>query len=446
MSEGSSATKGNAAASNDKTWGSWLSSVASSAYDSVIGGAPESYRNLQPTTALQQGKPADVSLEFGEVAHEERQALWRQLASAIGMDVMNLRISLPIWIFEPTTALVRMAEIFEFADLLDCAAANDDPVLRDCLVAAFVISAFSHTGRVRKPFNPMLGETFEYESPVNGMRFYAEQVSHHPPLSVSHCEGDGWISGELVDINATFWGNAVEIQNVGTRYIHLTRTNDRYSWNLPKAVVSNLFIGGAFVDHYGTIKLVNETTGTVSTLVLTKCGWFSSGRHEVNGDLMDKDGQEILAYKGAWNKNLDCESPKRRVGEGTNRLWMAGSHMLPDSEGGGVGGTLAKCTKFTKELISFDTEAAEQLPITDSRLRPDRLALEKGQKTKASDEKIRIEQGQRDRQKLRKQSGLDHTPRWFKKSEDGKNWVPTGDYWEKAHDKSNDKNNIEPLW
>lgn len=430
-------------AKDGTTWGSWLSSVASTAYDSVVG-APESYRSLTPTTELKEGTKAEVSAEFGEVNHEERQALWRQLVSAIGADVVNLRLSLPIWIFEPTTSLVRMAEVFEFADLLDCAAVTEDPVLRDCLVAGFVISAFSNTGRVRKPFNPILGETFEYESPTNGMRFFAEQVSHHPPLSVSRCEGDGWEAGELVDINATFWGNALEIENVGRRYITLNFTNDRYTWNLPKAVVSNLFIGGAFVDHYGTIELVNETTGTVSSLVLERCGWFSTGRHEVTGELKDKDGNHILAYKGAWNKNLDCEFPKKRVGQSTNRLWMAGSHMLPDEEGGGVGGTLAKFTKFTKELLYIDPEMEKSLPLTDSRLRPDRQALEQDEKAKASNEKLRIEQGQRKRRGDLKESGKEHVPRFFKKTEDGK-WETTCNYWETTRDVDDPQNKVK-LW
>lgn len=425
------------------TWGSWLSSVASSAYDTVVG-APESYQNLQPTTKLTETSNGQISAEFGEVNHEERQALWRQLVSAIGADVVNLRLSLPIWIFEPTTSLVRMAEVFEFSDLLDCAAVTEDPILRDCLVAGFVISAFSNTGRVRKPFNPILGETFEYESPTNGMRFFAEQVSHHPPLSVSHCEGDGWEAGELVDINATFWGNALEIENVGNRYISLKITGDRYTWNLPKAVVSNLFIGGAFVDHYGTIDLVNETTGTVSSLVLERCGWFSTGRHEVTGELRDKDGGHILAYKGAWNKNLDCEFPKKRVGQSMNRLWMAGTHMLPDDEGGGVGGTFAKFTKFTKELLYSDREMEATLPPTDSRLRPDLRALAQGLKAQASNEKLRVEQGQRKRRQQLKESGEEHAPRFFKKTGE-RTWEPTCNYWEATRD-ANDPQNKVKLW
>lgn len=411
-------------------WSEWITRVASSAYDTVVGPPPESYESLQPSTALVHGASGVVSNQYGEVAHEDRQALWRQLMCTIGRDLMNLRISLPIWIFEPTTTLVRMAESFEYSELLDSAASNDDALLRDCFVAAFVISAFPDTDRVRKPFNPLLGETFEFRSPINDMRFYAEQVSHHPPLSVSHCEGRGWVSGEVVDIKATFYGNAVEVENVGERYILLTRTGDRYTWNLPTSAVSNLFIGGAFLDHYGTIELRNETTGTKSRLVLTKCGWFSSGRYEVTGELQDKQGKDVGFYRGAWNKNLDCD----KRGKGRNRLWMSNGRMLSDCEGGGVGGAFAKCPRFTKELLHHD-ETMVDLPVTDSRLRPDRVALGVMQKAKAADLKLQLEQMQRERKKERLEKEEVYAPRWFSKVDDDRmRWVSNGKYWEEAHD------------
>jgi len=42
-----------------------------------------------------------------------------------------------------------------------------------------------------KPFNPLLGETFEYEQ--DGFRLLLEQVSHHPPISALHCEHEKYV-------------------------------------------------------------------------------------------------------------------------------------------------------------------------------------------------------------------------------------------------------------
>lgn len=426
--------------------------MANSAYSTVVG-APDSFESLQPTTKLsndQTGASAP-STEFGNVDQASRQALWRQLASVIGMDVMNMRLSLPIWLFEPTTALSRMVETFEFSDLLDRAATCEDPVLRDCLVAAFVISAFSHTERVRKPFNPVLGESYEFRNPVNDMRFYAEQVSHHPPISVSHCKGKGWEAGEIVDIKATFHGNSVEISNIGSRYIHFENTNDRYTWDLPKALVSNLFVGGAFVDHFGAVEVRNETSKTVSSLNLSQCGWFSTGRYDVSGELLDANAARVVTFKGAWNKFLDCERVSKAKGEGSNRLWMTGSHLLSEEEGGGVNGAFSSCTKFTKKGLALNSDYALELPPTDSRFRPDRIALEKGESTLAAEEKIRVEQMQRDRRTAAKaaaKEGCDvPQARYFKKvSEDAQIWEPIGNYWTESRNFSPEDRKAATLW
>ena len=53
-------------------------------------------------------------------------------------------------------------------------------------VAAFVMgSGVLHTNN-RKPFNPILGETFECL--IGGIPLYMEQISHHPPISSFYME------------------------------------------------------------------------------------------------------------------------------------------------------------------------------------------------------------------------------------------------------------------
>lgn len=55
-------------------------------------------------------------------------------------------------------------------------------------MAAFVVSGYASTeGRHCKPFNPLLGETYEADFPDKGIRFFSEKVSvvysrYHTPL------------------------------------------------------------------------------------------------------------------------------------------------------------------------------------------------------------------------------------------------------------------------
>lgn len=44
-------------------------------------------------------------------------------------------------------------------------------------VAAFAVSGYASTeGRQCKPFNPLLGETYEADYPDKGLRFFSEKV------------------------------------------------------------------------------------------------------------------------------------------------------------------------------------------------------------------------------------------------------------------------------
>lgn len=51
----------------------------------------------------------------------------------------------------------------------------------------------------RKPFNPILGETWQ-ASLSDGTTMFMEQISHHPPVSAFHMEGPGARGNRLVPI------------------------------------------------------------------------------------------------------------------------------------------------------------------------------------------------------------------------------------------------------
>ena len=106
----------------------------------------------------------------------------------IGKDMTKM--TLPVSFNEPTSLLQRVAEDMEYTDLLDLAASRPDAAERMVYVAAFAASEYSSTiNRVAKPFNPLLGETYEYCRPDKNFRFFVEQVSHHPPIGAAHAQG-----------------------------------------------------------------------------------------------------------------------------------------------------------------------------------------------------------------------------------------------------------------
>lgn len=118
-------------------------------------------------------------------------SLWGILKSMIGKDMTKM--TLPVSFNEPTSLLQRVAEDLEYTDLLDIAADRSDSMERLVYVASYAASEYASTiGRVAKPFNPLLGETFEYVRPDKGYRFFVEQVSHHPPIGAAWAESPKW--------------------------------------------------------------------------------------------------------------------------------------------------------------------------------------------------------------------------------------------------------------
>ncbi|XP_040829949.1 oxysterol-binding protein-related protein 1-like, partial [Ochotona curzoniae] len=72
------------------------------------------------------------------------------------------KITMPVIFNEPLSFLQRLTEYMEHTYLIHKASSFSDPVERMQCVAAFAVSAVaSQWERTGKPFNPLLGETYE---------------------------------------------------------------------------------------------------------------------------------------------------------------------------------------------------------------------------------------------------------------------------------------------
>lgn len=111
------------------------------------------------------------------------------------------RVCLPVAVAEPLNALQRSSEFMINFDLLDVfnrgkylnnfKDSPNESCKRLAHATLFCICMYSNQiNRLRKPFNPILGETYEFVS--ERWRFIAEQVSHHPPISAFVIEGEGF--------------------------------------------------------------------------------------------------------------------------------------------------------------------------------------------------------------------------------------------------------------
>ena len=60
--------------------------------------------------------------------------------------------------------------------------------------------------RHSKPFNPLLGETYEVVNTEDKYCVIAEQVSHHPPITALHVESEKWVFWEEYKLEVKFRG------------------------------------------------------------------------------------------------------------------------------------------------------------------------------------------------------------------------------------------------
>lgn len=71
------------------------------------------------------------------------------------------RITMPVLFCEPLSFLQRTKESVQYAELLNKAFDELDPAKRMALVTAFAMCPLASLERFAKPFNPLLGETYE---------------------------------------------------------------------------------------------------------------------------------------------------------------------------------------------------------------------------------------------------------------------------------------------
>lgn len=361
-----------------------------------------------------------------------KMSLWSILKNLIGKDMTKM--TLPVTFNECTSLLQRSAEDMEYVDLLDKAAESiDDGGLRMAYVAAFAGSSYSSTiNRIAKPFNPLLGETYEYARPDKGYRLFAEQVSHHPPIGALMAEAKAWDFYGESNVESKFYGRSFDINPLGLWYVNLRPNkgadveSELYSFRKITSSVVGIMLGNPIVDNYGDMKITNHTTGINAVVTYKARGWRGSSAYKLQGSICDKGGRELWTIGGQWDDKIWA---KKAGSEEKILLWKAHPrHKVPFN-----------LTDFAITLNDLPDSLKPWLPPTDTRLRPDQRAMEEGRYDDAGDEKNRVEEKQRAKRRERESKGIKHEPQWFKLEKHpvtGLNYYkPINNYWAQRGEK-----------
>ncbi|KAG6415486.1 hypothetical protein SASPL_122897 [Salvia splendens] len=353
---------------------------------------------------------AEEEAQRGRWKDEERDSYWKLMQNYIGSDITSM-VTLPVLIFEPMTMLQKMAELMEYSYLLDQADKCDDPYMRMVYASSWALSVYYAYQRTWKPFNPILGETYEMAN-HGGITFLSEQVCHHPPMSAGHAENEHFAYDVTSKLRTKFLGNSLDVYPVGRTRVTLKRDGVVLDLVPPPTKVNNLIFGRTWVDSSGEMIMTNLTTGDKVVLCFQPCGWFGANRYEVDGYVYNADEEPKILMTGKWSESM-CYQPCDLEGEplpGTElkEVWHV-ADVPPDDK--------FQFTHFAHKINSFNT-APKKLLASDSRLRPDRLALEKGDLSKAGAAKSSLEERQRAEKRNRDAKGDDFVPKWFDRTEE----------------------------
>uniref|UniRef100_A0A8C2CK55 Oxysterol-binding protein n=1 Tax=Cyprinus carpio TaxID=7962 RepID=A0A8C2CK55_CYPCA len=360
-------------------------------------------------------------------------SLWNILKNNIGKDLS--KVAMPVQLNEPLNTLQRLCEELEYSELLDKAAHTQDPFERMVYIATFAVSGYasSHYRAGGKPFNPVLGETYECDRPDKGFRYVAEQVSHHPPISACHAESKNYI---FCNLRMTkYWPGSSKYILYVHSYFPLTFSfGDHYEWNKVTSCIHNILSGQRWIEHYGEISIKNSNSEKCQCKVtFIKAKYWNSSMNEVEGAVTDHKGKVVHKLFGKWHEGMYCGSPPSAT-----CIWRT-NPMPPDYE------QYYGFTKFAMELNELDPLTKPLLPPTDTRLRFDQRLLEEGNIESAEMQKQRIEQLQRERRRVLEENHMTHQPRFFQKSKDD-TWVSNNTYWELRKDPGFSNLDCPVLW
>ena len=174
-----------------------------------------------------------------------------------GKSIMN--ISLPVYVFEPTSLLQRVTSFYAYApELLLPIPSIQDPVEKFRRVMAWAVASMHLGIEQRKPFNPILGETFQAK--IGDMDAYVEQTVHHPPIS------NILILGKDVQIHAKFqvsvhtYPNSAKAKVSGARHIEVAGAYPaHYVVSNPLAEITGIMFGKRVFNYMGDIRFKDKT-------------------------------------------------------------------------------------------------------------------------------------------------------------------------------------------
>jgi len=328
--------------------------------------------------------------------HEQRKVLWDFIKQLPGqmLEIKELtNFSLPVTLFEPRSYLQRLTDCFIFPIFLLNAAKTTDPVERLKNVITFLLAGLHNTAGQKKPFNPILGETYQAIFGKSKIEVYVEQISHHPPITAWQIYGSGFHYYGAGEWTASFKGGSVK---GGQRGVNTVAFEDgtKIIFRMPSIKISGALFGDRVVEYEGDIEFEYPNYNIYATVKFNPepFGFWDrfmtfSKKQPLPSDFVKG---EIFKKSNTLHDNSDNE---RVIISTLFGSWLGRIHF----DG------ITYWDIFQQENMDTPIPVEHPLP-SDSRFREDLAALQQSDFNLAQKNKVKMEEKQRNEAKLRKHS------------------------------------------
>uniref|UniRef100_G1KQ26 Oxysterol-binding protein-related protein 10 n=1 Tax=Anolis carolinensis TaxID=28377 RepID=G1KQ26_ANOCA len=363
---------------------------------------------------------------------DEQRSIIIHLISQLKLGMDLTRVVLPTFILEKRSLLEMYANFVAHPDMLLSISSGATPEERIISFVEYYLTAF-HEGRkgavAKKPYNPIIGETFHCswdvpkdkvksfrttsaspgpKGPASSecykLRFVAEQVSHHPPVSSFYCEckEKKMCANVHVWTKSKFMGMSVGVSMVGEGVLHVMEHGEEYVFTLPCAYARSI-LTIPWVELGGKVNIHCAQTGYSAVVTFHTKPFYGGKVHRVTAEVKHNSTNTIVCKaQGEWNGILEFT-----YSNGETKI--IDTTKLP---------IIRKKIRPTAKQGPFESRHLWQ-QVTN--------ALKEGNINLATDHKRFLEERQRVEERQRATSNTPWKPKYFVKEGDG--WIYFDPLW-----------------
>uniref|UniRef100_A0A9J7X437 Oxysterol-binding protein n=1 Tax=Cyprinus carpio carpio TaxID=630221 RepID=A0A9J7X437_CYPCA len=367
------------------------------------------------------------------VLDDQRSVILHLLSQLkLGMDLT--RVVLPTFILEKRSLLEMYANFMAHPDLFLSISAGSTPEERMVRFVEYYMTAF-HEGRkgavAKKPYNPVLGETFHCswevprdrvrplrtetsprtnqeaagaESDSYRVRFVAEQVSHHPPVSGFYCEcaERGMCVNTHIWTKSKFMGMSVGVSMVGEGVLYLRDHGEEYMFTFPSAYARSI-LTVPWVELGGKVTISCAKTGYSANVTFHTKPFYGGKVHRVSAEVkQNSSGMVVCKAQGEWNGTLEF-------------IYSGGETKVIDTN---------KLPVMRKMIRPVQKQGQSESRCLWQHVT---AALKEGNVDLATEHKHVLEEDQRSGERQRAADNMPWKPKYFNKEGDG--WVYRNPLW-----------------